>query len=168
METFAAVRLSIDSWRWEGVPFYIRAGKRLPLHATEVIARLRRPPLNAFGEDLDHETNYVRFRLSPEVWIAIGSRKKAAGEEMKGEQVELIARDVVKEKMQPYERLIGDAMNGDNELFTREDASEIAWRIVDPVLGDRVKVQTYEPGSWGPREALEKVVPPHGWIDPVG
>jgi glucose-6-phosphate 1-dehydrogenase len=168
METFAAVRLFIDSWRWEGVPFYIRAGKRLPLHATEVIARLRRPPLNAFGEDLDHETNYVRFRLSPEVWIAIGSRKKAAGEEMKGEQVELIARDVIKEKMQPYERLIGDAMNGDNELFTREDASEIAWRIVDPVLGDRVKVQTYEPGSWGPREALEKLVPPHGWIDPVG
>jgi glucose-6-phosphate 1-dehydrogenase len=168
VETFAAVRLSIDSWRWEGVPFYIRAGKRLPLHATEVIARLRRPPLNAFGEDLDHETNYVRFRLSPDVWIAIGSRKKAAGEEMKGEQVELIARDVVKEKMQPYERLIGDAMNGDNELFTREDASEIAWRIVDPVLGDRVKVQTYEPGSWGPREALEKIVPPHGWIDPVG
>jgi glucose-6-phosphate 1-dehydrogenase len=167
VETFAAVRLYVDSWRWEGVPFFIRAGKCLPVHATEVVVRLRRPPLNAFNEDLDHETNYVRFRLSPEVSIAIGSRKKAAGEKMKGEQVELFARDEVRDEMEPYERLIGDALDGDNELFTRQDASEIAWRIVDPILGNKVKVHMYEPGTWGPKEALEKLVPPHGWIDPA-
>jgi glucose-6-phosphate 1-dehydrogenase len=167
VETFAAVRLFVDSWRWEGVPFYIRAGKCLPAHVTEVVVRLRRPPLNAFNEDLDHETNYVRFRLSPEVSIAIGSRKKAAGEKMKGEQVELFARDEVRDEMEPYERLIGDALDGDDELFTRQDASEIAWRIVDPILGNKVKVQMYDPGTWGPKEALNKLVPPHGWMDPA-
>jgi glucose-6-phosphate 1-dehydrogenase len=167
VETFAAVRLFIDSWRWEGVPFFIRAGKCMPVTATEVVVRLRRPPLNAFGEDIDSNTNYVRFRLSPEVSIAIGSRKKAAGEAMKGEQVELIARDEVKVEMEPYERLIGDALAGDNELFTRQDASEIAWRIVEPILGNVVPVHMYDPGTWGPKTALDKIVPPRGWIDPA-
>ena len=167
VETFAAVRLFVDSWRWEGVPFYIRAGKNLPVHVTEVVVRFHRPPLNAFGENLDGQSNYVRFRLSPEVAIAIGSRKKAPGEEMKGEQFELIARDEVKDEMEPYERLIGDALDGDDSLFTRQDASEIAWRIVDPILGNKVPVHPYEPGTWGPKEALEDLVPPHGWVDPA-
>jgi glucose-6-phosphate 1-dehydrogenase len=167
VETFAAVRLFVDSWRWDGVPFYIRAGKNLPVHVTEVVVRFHRPPLNAFGENLDDETNYVRFRLSPEVTIAIGSRKKAAGEQMKGQQVELLARDEVKDEMEPYERLIGDALDGDDSLFTRQDASEIAWRIVDPILGNKVPVHPYAPGTWGPKEALEQLVPPHGWVDPA-
>ncbi|MCB1486458.1 MAG: glucose-6-phosphate dehydrogenase [Bauldia sp.] len=166
VETFAAVRLFVDSWRWQGVPFYIRAGKNLPVHATEVVVRLHRPPLDSFGEHLDGQSNYVRFRLSPEVAIAIGSRKKAPGEAMKGEQFELIARDDVRDEMEPYERLIGDALDGDDSLFTRQDASEIAWRIVDPILGDAVPVHPYKPGTWGPEEALKGLAPPHGWVDP--
>jgi len=167
VETFAAVRLFVDSWRWDGVPFYIRAGKNLPVHVTEVVVRFHRPPLNAFGENIDGESNYVRFRLSPEVTIAIGSRKKAPGEQMKGQQIELMARDEVKDEMEPYERLIGDALDGDDSLFTRQDASEIAWRIVDPILGNKVPVHPYQPGTWGPADALKQLVPPHGWIDPA-
>lgn len=167
VETFAAVRVFVDSWRWQGVPFYIRAGKNLPVHITEVVVRLKRPPLDAFGEDLEHGPNYVRFRLSPNVAIAIGSRKKAAGEDMKGERVELIARDDVKDEMEPYERLIGDALSGDRSLFTRQDASEIAWRIVEPILGDKVAVHPYKPGTWGPKQALEDFAPPGGWVDPI-
>jgi glucose-6-phosphate 1-dehydrogenase len=167
VETFAAVRLFVDSWRWEGVPFYIRAGKNLPVHVTEVVVRFHRPPLDAFGEHHDGESNYVRFRLSPEVTIAIGSRKKAPGEEMKGQQIELMAHDQVKDEMEPYVRLIGDALDGDDSLFTRQDASEIAWRIVDPILGDKVPVHPYKPGTWGPADALKQLVPPHGWIDPA-
>ena len=167
VETFAAVRVFVDSWRWQGVPFYIRAGKCLPVHATEVIVRLKRPPLNAFEEAPDREANYVRFRLSPDVAIAIGSWKKKPGEAMKGEEIELVAHDNVKDEMEPYERLIGDALEGDDSLFTRQDASEIAWRIVEPILGNAVPVHTYKPGSWGPKEALERLVPPGGWVDPV-
>jgi glucose-6-phosphate 1-dehydrogenase len=167
VETFAAVKLFVESWRWQGVPFYIRAGKCLPVHATEVVVRLKRPPLNAFGEQLVRQSNYVRFRLSPNVAIAIGSRKKAAGEDMKGEWIELIARDDVKDEMEPYERLIGDALSGDRSLFTRQDASEIGWQIVEPILGNKVPVYPYRPGTWGPKEALEAFLPPGGWVDPV-
>jgi glucose-6-phosphate 1-dehydrogenase len=167
VETFAAVRLFIDSWRWQGVPFYIRAGKCLPVHATEVVVRLKRPPLNAFDEDPDREANYVRFRLNPDVAIAIGSWKKKAGEAMKGEEIELVAHDNVADDMEPYERLIGDALEGDESLFTSQDASEIAWRIVEPILGNVVPVHPYKPGSWGPKEPLERLVPPGGWVDPV-
>lgn len=166
VETFAAVRLFVDSWRWQGVPFFIRAGKNLPVHATEVVVRLSRPPLDAFNENLDGQSNYVRFRLSPEVAIAIGSRKKAPGDAMKGRQFELLARDDVKDEMEPYERLIGDALDGDDTLFTRQDASEIAWRIVEPILGDTVPVHPYKPGTWGPKQALRHLVPPNGWVDP--
>jgi glucose-6-phosphate 1-dehydrogenase len=167
VETFAVVRVFIDSWRWEGVPFFIRAGKCMPVHATQVVVRLRRPPLNFFGEKLDSETNYVRFSLNPDVAIAIGSRTKAPGEEMLGEQIELYACEPVKDEMEPYERLIGDALKGDESLFTRQDASEIAWQIVEPILGNKVPVHLYDPGTWGPEKALAKIAPPHGWVDPA-
>jgi len=166
VETFAAVRLFVDSWRWEGVPFYIRAGKCLPVHVNEAIVRLRRPPYNVFGGSPGEAPNYVRFRLSPEIAIALGSRKKTPGEDMAGEQIELYACDRIKDEMEPYERLFGDAMKGDATLFTRADASEIAWRIVGPVLGSEQAVHEYEPGTWGPEQAAAEIAPPNGWIDP--
>ncbi len=166
VETFAAVRFHIDTWRWQGVPFYIRAGKCLPVHATEVIVRLRPPPLNVFDPIGPGEGNYLRFRIGPEVAIGIGSRRKAAGDAMVGEQVELSALDEGKDDMEPYERLIGDAMNGDDELFTSQIASEAAWRIVDPIVGDVVPVHTYGKGTWGPEKQMKGFSPPSGWVDP--
>jgi glucose-6-phosphate 1-dehydrogenase len=167
VETFAAVRLFVDSWRWQGVPFFIRAGKCLPAHVTEVVVRLRPPPLTLFDQ-VPGDANYVRFRISPEVVIAVGSRIKAPGTEMVGERVELYACDDVTDDMEPYERLIGDAMKGDESLFTRQDASEVAWQIVEPILGARIPVHPYDPGTWGPKEALGAIAPPHGWMDPAG
>ena len=167
VETFAAVRLHIDSWRWEGVPFYIRAGKNLPAHVTEVIARFRQPPLDMFGEKLKYGSNYVRFRLSPDVTIALGARSKKAGEGMVGNQVELLACESTRDEMSPYERLIGDAMDGDETLFTREDAVDVAWQIVQPILKSAKPVSRYEPGTWGPKEAQGAFAPPHGWINPA-
>jgi glucose-6-phosphate 1-dehydrogenase len=166
VETFAAVRLHIDSWRWEGVPFYIRAGKTLPVHVTEVVVGLRQPPLDVFGEKLKDSTNHVRFRLSPDVTIAIGARSKAAGEDMVGDPVELVACDSTEDEMSPYERLIGDAMDGDETLFTRADAVDVAWQIVEPILKSARPVQRYEPGTWGPAAAQGALAPPHGWINP--
>jgi glucose-6-phosphate 1-dehydrogenase len=167
VETFAAVRLHIDSWRWQGVPFYIRAGKNLPVHVTEVVVRLRPPPLDVFGEKLKDGTNYVRFRLSPDVTIAIGARSKAHGEGMVGNEVELMACDSKLDEMSPYERLIGDAMDGDETLFTRADSVDVSWQIVQPILKSRTPVQPYEPGTWGPEEAQHGFGPPLGWIDPA-
>ena len=167
VETFAAMRLFIDSWRWQGVPFYVRAGKCLPVHITEAAIRLRKPPFDVFGETLGDTPNYVRFQLGPEIAIALGSRKKTPGEEMAGEQIELYACDKIKDEMEPYERLIGDAMKGDTTLFTRAEASELAWRIIDPVLASEQEVHEYEPGTWGPDKAIAEIAPPHGWIDPT-
>jgi len=141
VETFAAIRLCIDSQRWVGVPFYIRAGKKLPVSATEIRVELDRPG------------NYVRFRLSPEVIISIGARAKAPGEAMVGEDVELRVRHVEAGEMSPYERLIGEALQGDPMLFVREDEVETAWKIVEPVLGNATPVHEYAPGTWGPRDA---------------
>lgn len=168
VETFAAVRLFVDTWRWQGVPFFIRAGKSLPVRATEVVVRLKLPPIGIF-EDLsaDH-ANYFRFRISPQVSIGIGARRKHAGEAMTGEQIELSAVDDATGDMEPYERLIGDAMNGNRQLFTRQDASEIAWRIVDPILDDKTAPPVYEPGTWGPADAMAGFGPPSGWVDPSG
>jgi glucose-6-phosphate 1-dehydrogenase len=167
VETFAAVRLHVDSWRWEGVPFYIRAGKNLPVHVTEVVVRLRQPPLDVFGENLKDGMNYVRFRVSPDVTIALGSRSKAPGEAMVGEQVELLACDSTTDEMSPYERLIGDAMDGDETLFTRADSVDVAWQIVQPILKSTTPVQRYEPGTWGPAAAQSTFAPPHGWLNPA-
>ncbi|MGI9386629.1 MAG: glucose-6-phosphate dehydrogenase, partial [Methyloligellaceae bacterium] len=167
VETFAAVRLFVDSWRWEGVPFFVRAGKCLPVHVNEAVIRLRQPPFNVFDETHREAPNYLRFRFSPEIAIALGSRKKIPGEGMAGEQIELYACDKIKDELEPYERLFGDAMKGDETLFTRADASEIAWQIVDPVLNSKQKVHPYDPGTWGPQEAVGEIAPPLGWIDPT-
>lgn len=168
VETFAAVRFFVDTWRWQGVPFFIRAGKNLPVRATEVVLRLKLPPLGIFEDLKPEHANYVRFGISPQVSIGIGARRKAAGDAMIGEQVELSAVDDATGDMDPYERLIGDAMNGNSQLFTRQDASEIAWRIVGPVLDDKTPPAIYEPGTWGPAEAMAGFGPPSGWVNPVG
>jgi glucose-6-phosphate 1-dehydrogenase len=160
VETFAALRLSIDSWRWAGVPFYIRAGKRLATTATEVLVQMQSPPRSVFGEALAvlAGTNYLRFRLGPDVTSAVGVRSKRPGEAMVGHDVELVASHSDPDVMLPYERLIGDAMRGDASLFAREDTVEAAWRIVDGILGDASPLYEYEPGTWGPGEADRLIV----------
>jgi glucose-6-phosphate 1-dehydrogenase len=164
IETFAALRLQIDTWRWAGVPFYIRAGKRLPIHATEITVDLKRPPLAIFDETTP-PPNYFRFRLAPEVVIATGARVKRVGEDMRGEAVELIARHCPDGAESAYERLIGAAIEGDATLFTRDDSVEAAWRVVEPVLGGARPLE-YEPGSWGPASAAAVVAGDHAWHDP--
>lgn len=168
VETFAAVRLAIDSWRWAGVPFYIRAGKCLPVTCTEVLVELRRPPMSVFGEPLSalERTNYVRFRLGPDVAIALGVRSKRAGEEMVGENAELVASRYDVAGMLPYVRLLGDAMKGDTLLFARRDAVEAEWHVVDGVLGDATPLHKYAPGSWGPAEANRIITRSGGWHTP--
>lgn len=167
VETFVAVRLHIDTWRWKGVPFYIRAGKNLPVRATEVVVRFKRPPLDVFDQIRPGEANYLRFRLGPEVSIGIGARRKANGEHMVGEPVELAAVNDGLDNMLPYERLIGDAMNGRRQLFTREDMAELAWQIVEPVLEAHTAPSAYKPGTWGPKEAMAGFEPAGGWVDPT-
>ncbi|MBZ9849187.1 glucose-6-phosphate dehydrogenase [Mesorhizobium sp. CA14] len=167
VETFAAVRFFVDTWRWRDVPFFIRAGKNMPVHATEVIVRMKRPPLDVFDPIKPGDANYVRFRIDPQVAISIGAQRKVAGDDMIGEQVELTALDDTKGDMPPYERLIGDAMNGNGQLFTRQDAAELAWRIVGPVLGDTTPPAIYAPKTWGPVDAMRGFGPPDGWINPA-
>ncbi|HTY18572.1 MAG TPA: glucose-6-phosphate dehydrogenase [Myxococcota bacterium] len=164
VETFAAVCLEVDSWRWEGVPFFIRAGKCLPVTTTEVRVALRRPPL---ARPLPHQGNYFRFRLSPEVVIALGARVKQPGEKMVGEPVELsLVHHPEGDEMDAYERLLGDAMAGDATLFTRQDAVETAWSIVEPILGEETPLHEYEPGTWGPSEANRLTAKVGGWHAP--
>ena len=171
VETYAALKLEIDTWRWAGVPFYIRAGKRLPITSTQVMVDLKCPPLPIFDADLPQaadpaHSNYFRFRLSPEVVIAAGARVKLPGEKMRGEDVELVARHQQGRDEPPYERLLGDALAGNATLFTRDEAVEEAWRVVDPVLDLPDAVETYAPGSWGPTSAAEVVAGKEGWHDP--
>jgi glucose-6-phosphate 1-dehydrogenase len=163
VETFAALRLEVDSWRWKGVPFFIRAGKCLPLTATEVLVELKEPPLTKLNPG---NCGYVRFRLTPNVIIALGVQIKKPGEAMVGTSNELtFAHHPENDEMDAYERLIGDAMNGDATLFTREDAVEAAWAIVQPILGDVVPVHEYAPGTWGPSEANRLTKEVGGWVD---
>jgi glucose-6-phosphate 1-dehydrogenase len=165
-ETFAALRLEVDSWRWKGVPFYIRAGKNMPLTCTEVIGRFRLPPTVLREGTLSQ--NYLRFRISPEMTIAIGATVMAPGQEVKGEMVEMVASHHPRpDEMEAYERVLGDAMAGDATLFAREDYVEEAWRIVDPVLKAGTPVYEYEKGTWGPSEVEERDSPPGGWHDPT-
>ena len=166
VETFAALRLHIDTWRWAGVPFYIRTGKCLPITATEVIVDLKCPPVAIFDEIASSQSNYFRFRLSPEVVISAGARVKRPGEAMVGDNVELVARHSLAGEKSPYERLLGDAIRGDASLFTRDDGVEAAWRVVDPILHSAVPVELYEPGTWGPALARGVVVGEEGWHDP--
>src|SRR5258705_1389406 len=164
VETFAALRLEIDSWRWRGVPFYIRAGKSLPVTCTEVLVQLHQPPTMYQGIDL--KPNYCRFRISPDVTLAFCVNVLAPAEDT-GETVELLAsHQPGADEMDAYERVLGDAMAGDASLFAREDYVEEAWRIVDPVLKAGTPVYDYEPSSWGPREVEERVSPVGGWHNP--
>ncbi len=165
-ETFAALRLEIDSWRWAGVPFYIRAGKSLPVTCTEVIVRLHRAP--KIFPACAGVANHFRFRISPEMTIAIGTTVMDPEDRMIGEQTELLASHRPDgAEMDAYERVLGDAMAGDRTLFAREDYVEEAWRIVDPVLKAGTPVYEYEPGTWGPRQAGDSVSPPGGWQNPI-
>lgn len=167
VETFAAMQVHIDSWRWEGVPFFIRAGKCLPVTATEVLIRLKYPPQQLFEDTRSEPPNHIRFRLGPDrVAIAVGARAKKPGEVMTGEDIELHVCRQEGDEQGAYERLIGDAMAGDAALFAREDGVEEAWRIVNPILSMRTPVHAYDPGSWGPREADPLIADFGGWHNP--
>jgi glucose-6-phosphate 1-dehydrogenase len=167
VETFAALRLGINSWRWHGVPFYIRAGKELPVTCTEVLVRFRPPP-GVYCRTCPPPPNYLRFRISPDVAIALGVMVKVPGEETAGQEVELLAlHPPDKDEMDAYERLLGDALKGDATLFAREDYVEEAWRIVDPVLKADTPVYEYEPNTWGPRQVEQKIAPAGGWHSPI-
>jgi glucose-6-phosphate 1-dehydrogenase len=167
VETFAALRLHIDTWRWADVPFYIRTGKLLPISATEVTVTLKRPPLSIFDPNDDMPANYFRLRLSPEVVISEGALVKRNGEQMHGEPVELIARHHSASEKSPYERLLGDAIRGDTSLFTQDDCVEAAWRVVEPALTPARPVLEYAPGTWGPSVAADVVSDGDVWHDPV-
>jgi glucose-6-phosphate 1-dehydrogenase len=168
MATYAALRLYVDSWRWQGVPFYVRAGKSLKTTTTEVVIEFNNPPQVVFKEPPPKMGNYVRFRLSPKVIIGLGARKKVPGEKMVGEATELSVVDEADVqgsgvRLADYERLLGDAMNGDATLFARQDVVEAAWAIVDPVIHGPSPMYDYDPGTWGPKEADALVAEVGGW-----
>jgi glucose-6-phosphate 1-dehydrogenase len=167
VETFVSLQIHLDSWRWAGVPFFIRAGKRLPVTATEVCVTLKRPPQNVFGETLGEPRNYVRFRLGPDrVAVAIGARAKVPGEKMIGREIELFVSHQRGDEMEAYERLIGDAMIGDASLFARQDGVEATWRVVNPILPVSTTVYEYEAGTWGPSESQVLMAPFGRWQNP--
>jgi glucose-6-phosphate 1-dehydrogenase len=164
VETFTALQLEIDSWRWRGVPIFIRAGKCLPVTCAEIVVRFRQPPTMYEGFDL--KANYCRFRISPDITIAMGANIIAPGTETASTTAEMMGTRLPRaDEMDAYERVLGDAMEGDATLFAREDHVEEAWRIVDPVMKAGTPVYEYEPGTWGPAE-VERVVPPDGWANP--
>ncbi len=172
VETFAALRLEIDTWRWAGVPFYIRAGKCLPVTTTEVMVRLKRPPLAIFDDNDGHggrpPANYFRFRLSPEVVISAGTLVKHPGEEMRGGATELVARSLLGGEDLPYARLLGDAIRGDPALFTSRESVEATWRVIDPALRPDAPLIEYDQGTWGPAAAAALIADERGWHDPGG
>lgn len=166
-ETFAALKLEVNSWRWQGVPFYIRAGKRMPVTCTEILVRLRRPP-EVYRASHALEQNHIRLRISPDVAIAIGVMVLAPDKLMAGEPIEMVANHHPEANgMDAYERVLGEAIAGDPTLFAREDYVEEAWRIVDPVLRADTPVYEYDPKTWGPPAASQLIVPPGGWHAPV-
>jgi glucose-6-phosphate 1-dehydrogenase len=166
VETFAAIRLYIDTWRWAGVPFYIRTGKRLPVTATEILVELKDPPQNVFNTITESQPNYFRFRLGPHVSISLGARVKMPGEAMAGRDVELVVHQVSADAMTPYERLLGDAIRGDATLFVREGGVEAAWSVVEPILANATPVHAYEPNTWGPIEAEQIIAGGGAWHNP--
>jgi glucose-6-phosphate 1-dehydrogenase len=164
-ETFAALKLNIDSWRWKGVPFFVRAGKGLPVTCAEILARFRKPP--TLMRDGAVQENHLRLRISPEVVIAMGMMELAPGDKFATEITEMIASEAPRAgEMEAYERLLVAAMEGDGTLFAREDYVEEAWRIVDPILKKDTPLYPYEPHTWGPRE-VESVSPDGGWHNPI-
>ena len=166
VETFVALRLHLDTWRWGGVPIYVRAGKALPVTATEVLVELRQPPETVFQEIEPPDGNHLRFRLTPDMSISLGARAKRPGEAMLGEAVELFARHQSGGERPPYQRLIGDAQQGDQSLFAREDSVEAAWRVIDPVLRTAPPIHEYVRGSWGPAAAATVLAQGDHWHDP--
>ena len=168
VETFCALRLFIDSWRWAGVPWYLRSGKCLATSAAEVLVELKPPPQRLFDDSKTAagRANYLRFRLSPSSAVALAARVKRAGKEFIGDQRELYLLEEQSGEEMPYERLLGDAMDGDGALFTREDAVEAAWAVVDPVLKRHHRVRPYQPGGWGPKEADALITAEGGWHNP--
>jgi len=168
VETYCALRMFIDSWRWDGVPWYLRSGKYLPVTATEVLVELKAPPQRLFADAAAAacEGNYLRFRLSPNAEIGLAARVKLAGEEFIGEQRELYLLEQQPGEESPYERLLGDAMKGDGGLFTREDAVEAAWEVVDQVLKHHPRVRPYQRGTWGPKQANALIAAGGRWHNP--
>jgi glucose-6-phosphate 1-dehydrogenase len=167
VETYCALRVHVDSWRWGGVPWYLRSGKCLPLTACEVVVRLKAPPQNLFGDAAaDDEANTLRFHLSPQSSIALGARVKRAGKAFVGEQREFLLLEEQPGEQSPYERLLADAMDGDGALFAREEAIEAAWAVVEPVLVKHPRVHIYAPGSWGPAAASDFMAADGGWRNP--
>jgi glucose-6-phosphate 1-dehydrogenase len=166
VETFAALKLRIDSWRWSGVPFYLRAGKCMPVTATEVVVEMRRPPARVFGDAGPDQPNYLRFRLGPQTAIALGAHAKRPGPTMQGRDVELFVDHSDKEEAEAYERLIGAALIGDTSLFARQDEVEAAWAVVDPVLKVDSVPYEYTPGTWGPKEADNVIAGECSWHNP--
>jgi glucose-6-phosphate 1-dehydrogenase len=169
VETFCALRLFIDSWRWAGVPWYLRSGKCLPVTATEILVELKPPPQQLFADSAPESgpSNYLRFRIAPDAAIALAARVKRQGEEFVGDQRELYLLDTQPNEEAPYERLLGDAMAGDGALFTREAAVEAAWAVVDPVLDDHHRAHPYKPGSWGPDEVDALIAVDGRWHNPA-
>lgn len=170
VETFCALRLHIESWRWAGVPWYLRAGKCLATTAAEVLVELKPPPQRLFDDSLPQagRANYLRFRLSPNTAVALAARVKRAGKEFVGDQRELYLSEEQPGVETPYQRLLGDAMAGNGALFTREDALEAAWAVVDPILVEHPKAQPYEAGTWGPAQADALIAADGSWHNPTG
>jgi glucose-6-phosphate 1-dehydrogenase len=166
VETYIAVRLFIESWRWEGVPVYIRAGKNMPVTATEVAVEFRRPPRETFGELVPGGSAHMRFRLGPDMAIGMGLRVKQPGDRMVGDDMELMLTEQAASYRPPYQRLLGDAMHGIGDLFGREDIVDAQWRIVQPILDNVTPLYTYRSGSWGPDEATELIGGDGPWRDP--
>jgi glucose-6-phosphate 1-dehydrogenase len=166
VETFVAVKLEIESWRWAGVPIYIRAGKMLPVTCTEAQVEFRRPPRETFGELVPNTSAHMRIRVSPDLTIGLGVRVKIPGERMVGHDVELDLRSQAGNNRPPYERLLGDASRGNNEQFSRQDTIEAQWRIVEPILGNVTPFYSYKPGTWGPEEARQLIGTDGPWMDP--
>jgi glucose-6-phosphate 1-dehydrogenase len=169
VETFAALRLSIDSWRWQGVPWYVRSGKCLAETVAEVLVELKPPPQRLFDDSAPAEgrANYLRFRLSPRSAIALAARVKRPGKEFTGEQRELYLLNEQPEAESPYERLLGNAMAGNGALFARADCVEAAWAVVEPVLTKHHRAVSYKPGSWGPKQADALIATDGGWHNPM-
>ncbi len=166
VETYIAVKLYIDSWRWAGVPIYIRAGKCLPVTCTEAVVEFKRPPRETFHELVPLRSSHMRMRVGPDISIGLGVRVKVPGERMAGQDVELMLKSHASSDMPPYQRLLGDAMRGDSELFARQDLVEAQWRIVQPILDNVTPVYVYEPNTWGPEEANQLIARDGSWIDP--
>lgn len=169
VETFCALRLFIDSWRWQGVPWYLRSGKCLAVTATEVLVELKPPPQRLFDDSapVNGRANYLRFRISPDTAVALAARVKRAGKEFIGDQRELYLQEEQPRKEAPYARLLSDALAGNGALFTREDAVEAAWSVVDPVLVSHHQAYHYKPGSWGPKQADALISDDGGWHNPI-